>query len=62
MAKCPESVRSLVERFDVHIETYKEQAYNETQVRREFMAEQDAKAGPRKAKKKQQQKPKGKKQ
>ena len=34
---CPPAVLQLVERFDEHRETYKGQAYNETQVRREFI-------------------------
>ena len=34
---CPASVLELVARFDLHSETYKQQTYNETQVRREFI-------------------------
>ena len=34
---CPPAVLQLVERFDEHRETYHGQAYNETQVRREFI-------------------------
>ena len=34
---CPGSVRALVERFAEHVDSYKQQSYNETQVRREFI-------------------------
>ena len=34
---CPASVLELVARFDLHSKTYKQQTYNETQVRREFI-------------------------
>ncbi|MGB2984861.1 MAG: N-6 DNA methylase [Phycisphaerae bacterium] len=34
---CPASVLELVARFDLHSGTYKQQTYNETQVRREFI-------------------------
>ena len=34
---CPRSVLDLIERFELHRETYKGQTYNETQVRREFI-------------------------
>ena len=34
---CPQAVLNLVERYDLHIETYRQQGYNETQVRREFI-------------------------
>ena len=34
---CPPQVVKLVERFDLHKDTYKLQTYNETQVRREFI-------------------------
>ncbi|MCH7792749.1 MAG: type I restriction enzyme HsdR N-terminal domain-containing protein [Planctomycetes bacterium] len=34
---CPASVLDLVARFDLHSGTYKQQTYNETQVRREFI-------------------------
>ena len=33
----PKSVLQLVQRFARHQETYKQQVYNETQVRREFI-------------------------
>ncbi len=33
----PEKIRQLVETFDRNIETYKNQGYNETQIRREFL-------------------------
>jgi hypothetical protein len=34
---CPRSVLDLIERFELHRETYKRPGYNETQVRREFI-------------------------
>ena len=34
---CPRSILDLIERFDLHAETYRRQEYNETQVRREFI-------------------------
>ncbi len=34
---CPTTITELVQRFDDHRETYKNQAYNETQTRREFI-------------------------
>jgi len=34
---CPQTVLDLVARFDLHKETYTGEAYNETQVRREFI-------------------------
>ena len=34
---CPRAILDLVERFDLHRETYRRDAYNETQVRREFI-------------------------
>lgn len=34
---CPRAVLDLIERFDLHAETYRRQDYNETQVRREFI-------------------------
>ena len=33
----PEKIRQLIETFDRNIETYKNQGYNETQIRREFI-------------------------
>lgn len=37
MADVPSRVAELVETFDRHIEAYRSQQYNETQVRREFI-------------------------
>ncbi len=34
---CPRSILDLIERFDLHADTYRQQTYNETQVRREFI-------------------------
>ena len=34
---CPRSVLDLIERFELHRDTYKRQTYNEAQVRREFI-------------------------
>jgi predicted type IV restriction endonuclease len=36
-SECPPGVLELVDRFDQHREAYKQQTYNETQVRREFI-------------------------
>ncbi len=37
MPECPPKIAELVERFHLHLEQYKSGAYNETQVRREFI-------------------------
>jgi len=37
MADVPSRVAELVETFDQHIEAYRSQQYNETQLRREFI-------------------------
>jgi hypothetical protein len=37
MANVPEQVANLIGRFDENIESYQNQSYNETQVRREFI-------------------------
>ena len=37
MADVPSRVTELVETFDQHIEAYRSQQYNETQLRREFI-------------------------
>jgi len=37
MAEAPSRVKELVETFEQHIETYRSQQYNETQLRREFI-------------------------
>ena len=34
---CPQPILDLIERFELHAETYRRQEYNETQVRREFI-------------------------
>ena len=34
---CPQTIRDLIERFELHRETYQRETYNETQVRREFI-------------------------
>jgi len=34
---CPQTILDLIERFDLHRETYQRETYNETQVRREFI-------------------------
>lgn len=34
---CPSTIFDLIERFDLHRETYQRETYNETQVRREFI-------------------------
>ena len=34
---CPRSVLDLIERFELHRDTYKRQTYNEAEVRREFI-------------------------
>ena len=31
---CPKPILDLIERFELHAETYRQQTYNETQVRR----------------------------
>jgi len=36
-APCPPAILKLVERFHEHLDAYKQQAYKETQVRREFI-------------------------
>ncbi len=54
---CPRIVRDLVARFGDHLDSYKQQTYNETQVRREFIDpfftalgwDVDNKAGPAEA-------------
>ena len=35
--ECPRAVLDLIERFELHRDTYKKPGYNETQVRREFI-------------------------
>jgi len=37
MVNVPSKVAELVETFDQHIEAYRSQQYNETQLRREFI-------------------------
>lgn len=37
MADFPKQPEDLIERFDRNLEAYSNQAYNETQVRREFI-------------------------
>ena len=37
MLKCPENVVDLIQRFERNIESYRNQGYNETQLRREFI-------------------------
>ena len=37
MTEVPKQIGELVARFDQNIEAYQNQAYNETQVRREFI-------------------------
>ena len=37
MADFPKQLEELIERFERNIESYSNQAYNETQVRREFI-------------------------
>jgi len=34
---CPQTILDLIERFELHSETYQRETYNETQVRREFI-------------------------
>lgn len=34
---CPQAILDLIERFDLHRETYQRETYNETQDRREFI-------------------------
>jgi hypothetical protein len=36
-AKTPPEIEKLVTRFDEHVESYKSGAYNETQLRQEFL-------------------------
>jgi len=37
MTGCPPKIKELIERFRLHLDQYKSGAYNETQVRREFI-------------------------
>lgn len=37
MSGMPKQINELIERFDRNIESYRNQAYNETQARREFV-------------------------
>jgi len=34
---CPQTIFDLIERFELHGETYRRETYNKTQVRREFI-------------------------
>ena len=34
---CPQTILDLIERFELHHETYQQATYNETQARREFI-------------------------